>query len=451
MHWKRLSQSALAGVLGLALLVGLNVLLAKYDLRWDSTASKRYSLSPETADILAKSGAAVTAAVFYRPSERTHIEELLKLFSQKAPGFTYEFVDPDRSPFRAREYDVTQSGTVVLLSGEKQEKVLFPDEEKLINAYIRVSAARRAKLYFVEGHGETDFRTGDESSCSQFAKTLAEQGADLLPLTLARETTVPEDADALLILGPTKDFFDHELKVLDNYWAKGGHLFIALSAEQPTNLDGWLQTLGLQRLHGFVVDPVSRLLVGDPMAPLVQDYGLHAVTRDFSLMTVFPTAVALEALEVPEGAAVRPRVEYLGRSTPQSWLETDLEALRSAGTAEFNEQEDRSGPLWLAAVVEGEAAEGAASGQRAVVFADQDFLTDRYVNLSGNRDLARNSANWLLEREGLISVSKPEAANVFLLLSVPERLLVTWVPLLLVPGFCLLAAVLVALGRRKVK
>jgi len=453
MQLKRISQTVLAGLLGLALLVGLNVVAAKQNWRWDSTETKRYSLAPETEDALESLDTDVVAVAFFRPDERLRIQDTLRLFSQKTDRFTYEFVDPDRSPFRAREYDVTQTGTLVLLSGDKKEKLLFPDEQKLVNGVIRVSNPRRARLYFVTGHGEATPEALGQGSCSQLAATLTDQGADPQTLTLARLEAVPEDADALLILGPQKDFLDHELEVLDNYWGRGGRLFIALAAEHKTNLDAWLQNLGLKRLDGFAIDPVSRLIVGDPMAPLVQDYGLHPVTQDFALMTIFPTAVALEALQPTGGEKPAPLPEYLGRSTEQSWLETDIQTLRETGTAEFDPEKDIPGPLWMAATFEQpvSAQDEGDTGrpQRAVVFTDQDFVTDQYINLSGNMDLARNTANWLMEREKLISVSKPEAANVFLTLSVAERMLITWAPLLLLPGLCLFAAFFVAMGRRK--
>ena len=120
-----MSQTALAGLLGLALLVGFNVLAAKQDWRWDATKTKRYSLAPETVGALENLDAEVVAAAFYRPEERVQVQDLLDRFRQKSDKFSYEFVDPDRAALRAKEYQVTQTGTVVLLSGDKQGKTRF--------------------------------------------------------------------------------------------------------------------------------------------------------------------------------------------------------------------------------------------------------------------------------------------------------------------------------------
>ncbi|MBG0777749.1 MAG: GldG family protein [Desulfovibrionaceae bacterium] len=481
----RYSTTVLAALIGLAVLVGLNVLAARSTWRWDATADRRNSLSRESADVLAHLPRPVSAVAFYRPQEPEAevVRELFERIAEKAHDFTWEFADPDRSPFKAREYGVRQSGTVVLSSGDKRESVLFADEEKLVNAMVRVSDPAGGTVYFVTGHGELDAERagkdpdgkGSPDSCVLLAKALREKGLQTRPLLLAREREVPEDASAVLVLGAQRDFLQHELDLLARYVGKGGRLLVALEPESATNLDGFLADhFGVTRLPGFVVDPVGRMIVGDPMAPLVRDYSRHPITRDFELMTLFPTCGALEMRGAGlAGGTVRP----LGSSSAQAWLETDVEGLRK-GKASFDKGVDTQGPLRLAMAWQptpgpqgaGKAEEAgngvgkdavgtdkdaagvgkdAASRARAVVFADQDFLADRYAPLSGNLDLARNSVQWLLEKEGLITVSKPKAANVFLLLTPGQRAALTWVPLAGLPLGALALAALVALRRRR--
>ncbi len=465
---KRYSQTFLAGLLGLAVLVGINVLAVKESWRWDATAGKQHSLAQETVKILHTLSHPVQAEAFYVPGEpgRREIEELLKLFSTENDKFKYEIVDPDRSPLRAKQAGILQTGTVVFNSGDKRETVAMPDEQKLLNALVRVSNPKRAKIGLVAGHGELNAAGQGTAGCKVLQTTLEEQGADVEPVTLAQLDSMPKDLDVLLILGPRADFLPRELELLTQFKNAGGRLFVALSAENTTNLDGWLEKeLEIKRLPGLIVDPVGRLFSQDALTPIVQSYGQSPITKDFNMITLYPTCSALASNlpPTPQGAAPPPTgPKYLGLSPQQAWVETDMDAM-TGGTAEFDAQSDTPGPLWIAAQYVGkpaasEKAETAQDGKdaavavaRAVVFGDQDFVSDKYVKLGGNLDFARNSVNWLLERESQIRVSKPDVANVFLMLSPQQQLLISWVPLIVLPGLCLVLGIVVAVRRRRAK
>ncbi|MGE4298714.1 MAG: GldG family protein [Desulfovibrionaceae bacterium] len=476
----RTTRALLAALLGLCVLVGVNVLATRIGWRCDLTATKRYSLAPATRAALAQLNATVSAAAFFRPKEpgRALTRDLLDMFARQTPAFTYSFVDPDRSPFRARDLGVTQGGTVVLLCGGKTETVHLPDEETLANALIRVSNARVSTVWFTTGHGELSpipaapalpglpapqADQGDPALCTRLNSALTAQGVRTDTALLARLAAIPGTVDALVIAGPTRDFLPGELALIDAFAARGGALFVALDAGHATNLEEWMRrALHVERRRGFVLDPMSDAVVGDPMTPLVRDYGTSPAVRDFSLTTLFPTATALAPAREPGGVrlerlgAARPMVTPLARTSEQVWLERDLDGLRK-GKAAFDPATDLPGPLWLGVACDPgkrDATDAADTGNdarpvtRAVVFGDQDFMADRYVGLSGNLDLTRNCVQWLMEKEGLVTISKPKGANVFLLLSVWQRRLLMWTPLAVVPGGALCLAAWVAVRRR---
>ena len=452
MTWKKFARLCATIIIGLAVLVGLNILAKKADLQYDTTKNKRYSLSKQTVKVLKQLRQPVKALCFYRPGEggRKNLEDLLKLYVKQSDKFDFEFVDPDRSPFRAREYKVRQTGEVILLSENKQEKILFPDEEKLTNALIRVSNPEKAKFYFVQGHGEVAFSEFGEKGITQLKSSLKDQGVELEKLLLAREKKVPQDATVVVIIGPQKDFLAHELNLLSEYLKAGGRLFLAFDAESKTNLDDWLESnLGLRRYQGLVLDPVSKLIVGDYLTPLIQEYPYHKITEDFNLMTLFPTCSAFEKVDKNSTATIDP----LGKSSGTAWLETDINELKK-GQARFDPKEDVQGPLWLAAAYENECQEkdsNATLKSRAVIFGDDDFLTNQYIGLSGNLDMARNSLNWLREKENILAISRPKLANSLLFLNVWQQQLITWIPLAVVPLMCVLMAIYVGIRRRRAK
>lgn len=437
----------LTAVLGLALIVGVYVFTSKQNLRWDLTSNKRNSLSAETETALATVNSTITAVAFYLPNTpgKEATQDLFDLFKHQNDNFSYEFVDPDRAPYRAKELGVTVSGTVVLLNGDRRESVSPVTEENLINAVIKVSDARERALYILTGHGEL-VEQGGQQSLSALKQRLTEQGVAVEPLTLAREQNPPTPDSVILIAGPRRDLLDHELELLGKHLDQGGRLFVAFSAEDKTNLDDFVaKRLGIRRLDGLVIDMVSRMIAGDPTMPMMQQYAQHPLTRDFSMMTFFPTSCALaKAEDVDTGGTTT----LLGATTDQAWLETDLAAM-AQGKAGLDPASDTPGPLWLTAAWEANATpDGNGAKARAVVFADQDILSDQYVNAVGNMDFARNAVNWLLEREGLIVLNKKSEENVYLMLESWQRALLTYGPLVGLPILAVLLAILVALWRR---
>ncbi|MDK2957443.1 MAG: gliding motility-associatede transport system auxiliary component [Desulfovibrionales bacterium] len=449
---KRYSQTAAAGLLVVGLLVGLYLLAQSAGWRYDATSDRRHSLAPETIQVLDRLKEPVRALVFDLPGSPglARTEDLLKLYARRSSLFSYEVIDPDKDPLAAKKLGVTRTGEVVVEAGGKQEKVSSPNEEKLTNAMIRAVDARKSTIYFVQGHGEFTPDPREHGSLSVLRQALESQGAFAQKIYLAREKDVPNDADALVIAGPAKDFLPSELSALTRYFKNGGRIFYAASAEDATNFDVWMANhTGIVREQGLVLDPVSQIVTGNYLTPIVQSYGFTPISRDFNLVTLYPTCTALKAL--PGGTGPRPAV--LGESSKNSWLETDLKTLATEDVT-FDPAADSPGPLWLSAVYEAPAA-GAdpkaaePNTSRLVAFGDQDFLSDQYVNLSGNLDIAKNALNWLLAKEGLITISKPKPAQSLLLPRPGQSFFLMWTPLLVAPGIVLALGVATAIRRRR--
>lgn len=459
--WKRYSQTILAGILGLGLLAGCYALAVKQGWRYDTTAAKQHSLAAESVTILQNLNASVDAVAFFNPEDQAlkkKLEDLFDLISRVTDKVKVDYVDPDRTPFRARDLGVTVSGSVVLLAGERKETLTLVDEEKLVNGIARVASAGKAVVYHVTGHGETELEGMQETGAGQLAQALRQQGAELKPLTLAaipEGQGIPADADVVAILAPTRNFLPKELDMLTRYVEAGGRVFLAFAPENTVNLADWTAAhLGVRLEQGLAVDVAAQSILGDALTLLVQQYPIHPITKDFNLLTLYPTAGALT--ETPNATLGNQTLEVmpLGISTQQAWLERDVEGIK-AGQADLDARTDLQGPLWIGAAVstvkqlEANATTSPLDHLRAVVLADQDFLTNRYANIYGNLDLARNAMNWLLEREGLIVVRKPDVPNVFLTLTGPDRLLLSWGPAVLLPLFMFGLAILMTMVRKR--
>jgi ABC-type uncharacterized transport system involved in gliding motility auxiliary subunit len=164
------ASAALLIVIALGVAVLANAVSLRYNARWDLTENKRHSLSPQTVKLLKALKSPVEVIGFFRsdtPGKRT-AEDLLKQYAQASDGkFTYRVEDPDRSPGLARRYGVETYGTLVMQSGEKSEKVLDAEEERLTNALVKVTRPGNPIVYFVKGHGERDISSSERTGMSQ--------------------------------------------------------------------------------------------------------------------------------------------------------------------------------------------------------------------------------------------------------------------------------------------
>jgi ABC-type uncharacterized transport system involved in gliding motility auxiliary subunit len=209
--------------------------------------------------------------------------------------------------------------------------------------------------------------------------------------------------------------------------------------ETAPGLIPYLLQFGVKLENDIVVDTVSRLFGGDYFMPVITEYEVHEITRNFRYATFYPYARSVEPADPkPEGISM----SILGKTSPNSWSERQLDQKQVT----FDKDKDTQGPLSLAVVgtIEVKAAEKKeppseqtgekaelkkaeepkteeaqeAAGEkedespvseskkegRLAVFGDSDFASNRYYNLSGNGNFFLNTVNWLTEESDLISI-----------------------------------------------
>jgi ABC-type uncharacterized transport system involved in gliding motility auxiliary subunit len=161
-------------LLVLALVAGLNFFGQRHAKRFDMTASGRYTLAPQTTQILGKLTKDLEVKAFFPGATYPPLKELLTQYRGASRYVRFEFIDAEKSPELARQYDVKsygtyqniltgsqlKFGTVVLVYGDRKEKIEKKQqevsEEDLTNAIIKVQRTETKKVYFVQGHGEKD-------------------------------------------------------------------------------------------------------------------------------------------------------------------------------------------------------------------------------------------------------------------------------------------------------
>lgn len=124
-----------------------------------------------------------------------------------------------------------------------------------------------------------------------------------------------------------------------------------------------------------------------------------------------------------------------------SWSETDFE-LFNEGVAQ-REESDKVGPLGVAAVVEN------SEKGRIAVFGSVDFVSNVFLEFSGNRDFFLNTLNWVSGDENLISI-RPKAVNTGnLTITTKQVNLIFLFTVVMIPAVILFSGLLIWWKRRR--
>lgn len=447
-------------VLGIIIMV--EAISSRHSFQLDLTKHKRFTLSEQTKKILNALDRDVNVLAFFSLDleNRQVLEDLLKQYSHISPQIKYEFVDPIKNPGRARSYEITVDGTVVLETAEKQEKVFEISEESLTNALVKVSREGKKVIYFLKGHGERDLENIEGNGYNLAKKAIENENYEIKDLVLMQQQSVPEDASVLIVGGLQKDLLSDELNVLKAYIQQGGNLLFLIDPDQGQGMMPFLKEYGIILGDDMVFDPSVRLLSAGLEIPVVLHYQEHPITEKFfNVYTCFPIARSVTVDQtLPEGVTAQP----LASTSPEGWAETNKEELQH-GKVEPNKDSDLLGPVSLAAVatvdatpeqseeensVEDEIAQKKTKA-RLVVFGDSDFVSNAYIGFYGNGDLFLNTVSWLAEEEDLVAIrAKNPEVSPFMLNATQGRL-VFLLSMILLPLGVLITGIMIYVNRRK--
>ena len=170
------------------------------------------------------------------------------------------------------------------------------------------------------------------------------------------------------------------------------------------SLEKLLSTYRIGLNSDVIIDPYSRVFVGDVTSPAVSQYENHPITKNFNFYTFFPYARSIRILDEERDGVT---IQYLAKTGKTAYGETDLESV-ARGQVVMGE-EDIEPPLPVAAIASKRIAAGDALLSEAlestiVVFGDSDFASNRAFRLSGNSDFLLNVINFLAEEKDLIAI-----------------------------------------------
>ena len=469
-------------VLVLGILTAINYIASRQNRRWDLTAAKQFTLSDQTIRILETLEGPAKILVFDRENDFDRLRMRLVEYENVTDQVSVAYIDIDKQPSLARQYQIQTYGTVVFEYQDRVERVVANTEQDLTNALIKAIEGTERTVYFVQGHGERNVRSAERDGYNAIGDALGLDNFLIETLVLAQQPQVPADASMIVIAGPKTDLFEGEIETLQQYLERGGKvLFLVdpsaeLESVQKVNIRNLLRRWGVTLGDDIVVDgsAMGQLLGTDASVPVAADYPSHPITDRFNVLTAFPLA---RSVEPPPNETSNLITEAFLQTGSQSWAETDIARLTQTSEVELQEnQGDRPGPVTIGVAVtaaiskstietgnvtlseQGESTvapdptsdastllESAAnpSGDaqnietRLVVVGDSDFAANYSLGIQGNRDLFLNIANWLTQQENLVAIRPREPEDRRITLTADQQLRIFWLSVFMIPGVIL--------------
>lgn len=356
-------------IMVIAILIVLNLIFSNFYWHLDLTEDKVYSLSSVSKGILENLNDIITIKVYFSQDlpvnlslVKTEVDDLLSDFNGYSGGkVKVEFKDPDANEdtlsevnmlgipklqfntVSEDEYSITEGylGMAVFFEDQKEVLPVVQSlnnlEYELIRIIKQLEKGSKDQVAFISGHGEIDL----ESSLNYVQEVLEEQYI-VSTVDLNGVFEIAEDIDTLVIAGPTQDFTDKDLYLIDQFIMRGGSLLvlddgvvlgdnlIAQKNEQPQLFD-FLNHYGIKINNDLVLDssravaPFSSgfitFSIPYPLWPKVTQNGFNSdnvmVNKLESLVLAWTSSLSLDNSD--DDTHITPLV----RSSSQSWIQTE--------------------------------------------------------------------------------------------------------------------------------
>lgn len=430
-----LTSSITSIIFVVAILVVINLIAVRHASQYDVTSNKRFTLSPQTIQILENLNEPVHAYSFYRELDEDYekIQDYLRLFQHASKRFSYQNVDADKNPSLATKFDVASYNTVVLQQGESFRKVTEATEQALTNTLIRlIQGDSFRKVCFTTENGEYELDSMDSDGLFMLKMALQNANYHVEPINLMAMDNDLEECDILAIVGPAHDPVDSVIDKIKRFLNTGGCLFIALDPGAHGKFADQLTDYGIAVGENVIIDPKGFQNI---LQPIVDNYPPHDITKGFNSGLVFRIA---SSIAMVEPANEEWSVRHLAMTSDQAYAKTDLNSL-SNETIEFDPEKDISGPFSIA--VTAERVDFSTPSEisdiprtRIVAVGDADFISNAFLQtLAAHQPFILNIFHWLSDEKDLIAIPPREIISQPLMLQNSQLMTAFFIPIVLIP------------------
>jgi ABC-type uncharacterized transport system involved in gliding motility auxiliary subunit len=424
----------------IAIVSGVDYLTTRYNKSYDTTTTKKFTLSDQTTKIAKNLKQDMTITYWDKASGFQGAHDLLDRYKNLSPKIDVQYMDADKKITEAKAAGVKTYGTIFINVGARQAEAKSLTEEEVTGAMVRALKGGERTACFLLGLGEHSLEDSGRDGFSRVKSLLEANNYKTETIKELEKPEIPKDCTILVIGGPRSDYTGPIVDSVKKYVEGGGHALIMLDpplkfgqteiAENQALADvlaGWGVTLD----KDLVLDLTSQGVGLGPEMPLVVNYESQAIVRDMKeVPTIFPIS---RSLEVKNGDHTT--VEKLFSTTEDSFATMNLSSaeIRPGKT-------DKKGPLVLGAA--GTYNSGAENGNgRFVVTGGSSWATNGAIGLAGNRNLFLNMMAWLSADEDLISIRPKEPEDRRLNMTARQMTMMFYETIVFLPLLIVLAGV----------
>lgn len=430
-------------------------LSTRYVYKADWSASNRNSLSAASQSLLEVIDGPVKITSYANIDEglRRRIHNLVDLYQNNKSDIIFEFINPETEPEKTRQLGITVNGELIIEYSGRHENIKEISEQSLTNALQRVIRGDERWIIFMEGHGERSPHRQANHDLQAWSAQLESKGFNIQTINLASTPRLPDNTHVLVLASPQVALLPGETQIIEDYINNGGNLFWLSDPDSSQHLEKIAELLGIEFQPGMIVDPTTQLFgINDPRFAIVTDYPAHLITQQFSTISLFPQAAAIDIDAVTNWQAVP-----ILQSVDRSWSETD----KIKGNVVFDSGTDIPGPLTIGVAMSRhpeELIDDSASPakenepgheQRIVVTGDGDFLSNTFLGNGGNLDLGLSILNWLSHDDTFIAIPAKTAPDLQLELTPTTQIIIGFGFLILLPLVLIGSGIMIWKKRRK--
>ena len=284
------------GIIGVILCNYLLTRLPSDYLEIDVTTNKMYTLTDESRQLLADLDEKITIYVLVNETyQDTVLAKTLSDYKENSEMIEVVYVDPAENPqFYSNYSDTELTSNSIIVSSGKRNKIIdysavyateydytnyttyttgYDGEGQLAGAVSYVTNADMPKIYIVEGHGEITFE-------NSYYNAIEKGNIDYEVINLLNYETVPEDAECVIIHGPSADLSKEDADKMLSYMQQGGHVLLvtAYTDQDMSNFNRLLNFYGVEVINGLVLEGDGGYYYQSPFY-LLPEIAYHQITN----------------------------------------------------------------------------------------------------------------------------------------------------------------------------